>query len=106
MKIIKYLGGPLIIAFLAFVCQIIDQKFGGSVGLGTTWGWLAFQSWAAYFIAGCTVKGGVKAFAAYIVGMIASNIITKNKEPEVQTPLPTETANTDEPNIAKTNYAP
>ncbi|MEG0453043.1 MAG: DUF1097 domain-containing protein [Coprobacillus sp.] len=72
MKIIKYLGGPLIIAFLAFVCQIIDQKFGGSVGLGTTWGWLAFQSWAAYFIAGCTVKGGVKAFAAYIVGMIAS----------------------------------
>ena len=72
MKIIKYLGGPLIIAILAFVCQIVDQLYGGKVGIGHSFGWLAFQAWAAYFIAGCTVKGGVKAFAAYIVGMVAS----------------------------------
>lgn len=72
MKILKYLGGPLIIATLAFICQIVDQVVGPMMPIGSTYGWVAFQAWAAYFIAGCTVKGGVKAFAAYIVGMIAS----------------------------------
>lgn len=72
MKIMKYLGGPLIIAILAFICQAVDQILGPMMPIGPTFGWLSFQAWAAYFIAGCTVKGGVKAFAAYIVGMVAS----------------------------------
>lgn len=72
MKIMKYLGGPLIIAILAFICQIIDQILGPKMPIGSTYGWVAFQAWAAYFIAGCNVKGGIKAFAAYIVGMVAS----------------------------------
>lgn len=72
MKIIKYLGGPLVIATLALICQVVDQILGPMMPIGTTYGWVAFQAWAAYFIAGCTVKGGVKAFAAYIVGMVAS----------------------------------
>lgn len=72
MKIVKYLGGPLIIAILAFICQIVDQLIGTSMPIGFSFGWVAFQAWAAYFIAGCTPKGGLKAFAAYLVGMIAS----------------------------------
>lgn len=72
MKIIKYLGGPLIIAILAFICQGVDQVLGPKMPIGPTFGWVAFQAWAAYFIAGCNVKGGIKAFAAYMVGMIAS----------------------------------
>lgn len=72
MKLIKYLGGPLIIAILAFICQIVDQLVGPMMPIGIGFGWVAFQAWASYFIAGCTVKGGVKAFAAYIVGMVAS----------------------------------
>ncbi len=72
MKILKYLGGPLIIAILAFICQIVDQVLGPMMPIGPTFGWVAFQAWAAYFIAGCDIKGGVKAFAAYIVGMVAS----------------------------------
>lgn len=72
MKTLKYLGGPLIIAILALVCQVFDQVVGPMMSIGTTFGWVAFQAWASYFIAGCTVKGGIKAFAAYIVGMVAS----------------------------------
>ena len=72
MKIIKYLGGPLIIAILALICQIVDQIIGPMMPIGASFGWVAFQAWAAYFIAGCTVKGGVKAFWAYVVGIVAS----------------------------------
>ncbi|MEG0403680.1 MAG: DUF1097 domain-containing protein [Anaerorhabdus sp.] len=72
MKLVKYLGGPLIIAILAFICQIVDQLLGPTMPIGIGFGWIAFQAWAAYFIAGCTPKGGVKAFAAYVVGMVAS----------------------------------
>ncbi|MEG0360914.1 MAG: DUF1097 domain-containing protein [Longicatena sp.] len=72
MKIIKYLGGPLIIAVLALICQVTDQLLGPKMPIGPTFGWVAFQAWASYFIAGCDVKGGIKAFAALITGMIAS----------------------------------
>lgn len=72
MKTIKYLGGPLIIAILAFICQIVDQTIAAKMPIGAGFGWVAFQAWASYFIAGCTVRGGVKAFLAYMVGMVAS----------------------------------
>ncbi|MEG0961570.1 MAG: DUF1097 domain-containing protein [Lachnospiraceae bacterium] len=75
MKIIKYLGGPLIIAILAFICQITDQVLGPMMPIGVGFGWVAFQAWASYFIAGCNVKGGIKAFAALVTGMIASMAI-------------------------------
>jgi len=34
--------------------------------------WIAFQAWAVYFLAGCTVKGGFKAFIGYASGIVAS----------------------------------
>lgn len=72
MKILKYLGGPAIIAVLAVLCQIVDQLIGGSFPIGTTFGWVAFQAWASYFIAGCTPRGGLKALLGYVVGIVAS----------------------------------
>ena len=75
MKIIKYLGGPLIVAILACICQIIDQTIGPMMPIGAGFGWVAFQAWASYFICGCNVEGGIKAFFAYIAGIVASILI-------------------------------
>ena len=43
----------------------------GNVGFS----WISFQSWAVYFLAGCTVRGGIKAFIAYAIGIAASIVI-------------------------------
>lgn len=65
---------PIIIGVLAFGIQVLDQLLApymppaGNVGFS----WICFQSWAVYFFSGCTVKGGVKAFISYGVGMVAS----------------------------------
>lgn len=34
--------------------------------------WVSFQAWAMYFLAGCTLKGGVKVMLAYFAGAVAS----------------------------------
>ncbi|MCP4376831.1 MAG: DUF1097 domain-containing protein, partial [bacterium] len=34
--------------------------------------WVAFQTWAMYFMAGCTIQGGVKVLLGYIGGITAS----------------------------------
>jgi len=36
------------------------------------WTWVAFQAWAMYFMAGCTIKTGVKTFLGYFAGGVAS----------------------------------
>jgi hypothetical protein len=71
-----YFGGPLIIAILASLMQVIDQLLTSNTVLGQLFpggaGWIAFQAWAAYFLGGCTPKGGVKAFIAYLAGIVIS----------------------------------
>ena len=77
MKLQKYVYFPLIVGGLAFLIQIADQLLGpcvppdGNKGFG----WIAFQSWAVYFLAGGNIKGGIKAFLGYAIGIIASMII-------------------------------
>ncbi|WP_105616569.1 DUF1097 domain-containing protein [Vallitalea okinawensis] len=77
MKFSKFIVIPIIIAFLAFTIQIVDQLLSplvppaGNIGFG----WIAFQAWAMYFIAGCNIKGGVKTFLGYVSGIIASILI-------------------------------
>jgi hypothetical protein len=34
--------------------------------------WVAFQAWAMYFMAGCTLKNGVKVMLGYLGGAVAS----------------------------------
>jgi hypothetical protein len=36
------------------------------------WTWISFQAWAMYFLAGCTLKGGVKVWLGYLAGAVAS----------------------------------
>jgi hypothetical protein len=68
---------PIIIGVLAFGIQLLDQLLSpfmppaGNVGFS----WICFQSWAVYFFSGCTLKGGVKAFISYGLGIIASILI-------------------------------
>ena len=67
----------MIVAALAFTIQIVDQKVCGMVppAGNVGFGWIAFQAWAMYFMAGCDIKGGVKTFIGYINGIIASILI-------------------------------
>ncbi|MBL4560741.1 MAG: DUF1097 domain-containing protein [Labilibaculum sp.] len=74
MSITKFAIIPLMIALLAGTIQIVDQVLHlqvepvGNVGFG----WIAFQAWAMYFMAGCDLKGGLKTLLGYIVGIAAS----------------------------------
>jgi hypothetical protein len=73
----KFIIIPIIIATLAFTIQIVDQLLSplvppaGNFGFG----WIAFQAWAMYFLAGCDIKGGIKTFLGYGSGIIASILI-------------------------------
>jgi hypothetical protein len=74
MKFSQFIFIPVIVAFLAFTIQIVDQlaapmmPIEGNVGFG----WIAFIAWAMYFMAGCTHQGGQKTLFGYIAGIIAS----------------------------------
>ncbi|MDR3060757.1 MAG: DUF1097 domain-containing protein [Dysgonamonadaceae bacterium] len=73
----KFVMIPVIIGILAFLIQALDQILSphmspeGNVGFS----WISFQSWAVYFLAGCNLKGGIKAFLAYVVGIGGSILI-------------------------------
>ena len=51
MKFSKYVVGPIIVAALATIMQIIDQWLSANTIVGTLLAgggsWIAFQSWAA-----------------------------------------------------------
>lgn len=74
MNFKKFIIIPILIALLAGSIQIVDQLLHlkvepiGNVGFG----WIAFQAWAMYFLAGCDLKGGLRTFLGYVVGIIAS----------------------------------
>jgi hypothetical protein len=73
----KFVMIPVIIGILAFLIQALDQWLSpmmepaGNKGFS----WISFQSWAVYFLAGCSIKGGIKAFLAYASGIGASVLI-------------------------------
>lgn len=70
----KYLPIALFIGVQAFLIQIVDQLLHTAMpptGNGG-FGWIAFQAWAVYFLAGGTVKGGVRGLIGYVIGMVAS----------------------------------
>ena len=69
----KYLPIALFIGLQAAALQAIDQSLCASVApLVAGGGWISFQSWAMYFLAGCTPKGGLRALIGYVIGMAAS----------------------------------
>lgn len=69
----KYLPIAIFIGVQAALLQVIDQLICGSISpIVYGGGWIAFQAWAVYFMAGCTPKDGVRALIGYVLGMVAS----------------------------------
>lgn len=77
MSLKKFWVIPLIIGVLACLIQAVDQLLMPHVcPVGNKgFSWIAFQSWATYFLAGCNLRGGVKTFLAYAVGIGGSILI-------------------------------
>jgi Protein of unknown function (DUF1097) len=77
MKFTKFFCIALLIGVFSGLIQVVDQLLSpyvfpvGNKGFG----WIAFMSSAVYGIAGSTVKGGVKAFIAYFLGISAASLI-------------------------------
>lgn len=77
MKNKQFIGIPLIVATLAFSFIVIDQLLSPTLspqGNGG-FGWISFQAWAVYFLAGCDVKGGIKALLGYATGVVMTILI-------------------------------
>jgi len=76
MKFSKYIVGPIIVAILAAIMQVIDQYLAANTIVGSLLkgggSWIGFAAWACYFLGGCCVKGGGKALIAWAVGILAS----------------------------------
>ncbi|WP_394244196.1 DUF1097 domain-containing protein [Vibrio astriarenae] len=73
MKFQQFIVIPIMVAFLAFTIQIIDQVIAPMLPIENVgFGWIAFIAWAMYFMAGCTLEGGKKVIFGYIAGIIAS----------------------------------
>ena len=69
----EYIVGPIIVAVIAMAVQVIDQtSILNILAIGAGFGWVSFQAWACYFLAGCTPKGGIRTFNSYLLGCIAS----------------------------------
>jgi hypothetical protein len=61
------------IAVLAFFLMLINFGSAKCANYGYFFViWVAFQAWAMYFMAGCTLQGGVKVMLGYTGGITAS----------------------------------
>jgi len=64
---------PVFIAVLAVALVMLAEP--SPLVIPFFWPWIAFQAWAMYFMAGCTIKGGVKVLLGYAAGAVASMAI-------------------------------
>lgn len=74
MSITKFCVFAVFVSFLAFTIQIVDQLLCGMVPPAGNFGfgWIAFQSWAMYFLAGCTLSGAKEVVVGYVGGIVAA----------------------------------
>ena len=77
MNFKKFIIIPVFIAFLAFTFILIDQLLSPHMPITDNkgFGWVTFQAWAMYFLAGCTLKGGLRTFLGYVMGILAAILI-------------------------------
>jgi len=73
----KFIVIPVFIAFLAAAFIVLDQVISPYMPIADNkgFGWVTFQAWAMYFLAGCTVKGGARTFLGYVLGVLSAIII-------------------------------
>jgi len=58
------------IALQALILVLLNAFVAKFAGVNAIW--IAFQAWAVYFLAGCTIRGGFKAWIGYATGIAAS----------------------------------
>jgi hypothetical protein len=77
MNFKKFIIIPVFIAFLAFTFILVDQLISPYMPISDNkgFGWVTFQAWAMYFLAGCTLKGGLRTFLGYVMGILAAILI-------------------------------
>jgi hypothetical protein len=77
MDLKKFMVIPVLIAVLAASFIVVDQLLNPMMPISDKggFGWVTFQAWAVYFLAGGTFKGGVRTFFGYIMGIIAAILI-------------------------------
>jgi len=63
---------PIGIAVLAVLLVMLAPNPPSDKAVPHLWTWISFQAWAMYFLAGCTLKGGVKVMLGYLGGALAS----------------------------------
>jgi hypothetical protein len=75
----RFIVIPIFIAFLAFTFILIDQLISPYMPIAGNkgFGWVTFQAWAMYFLAGCTLKGGLRTLLGYVMGILAAILIIK-----------------------------
>lgn len=75
----KFIIIPVFIAFLAAGFIVLDQMISPYMPIADNkgFGWVTFQAWAMYFLAGCTVKGGARTFLGYVLGVLSAILIIK-----------------------------
>ena len=73
----KFIVIPVFIAFLAAGFIVLDQVISPYMPIADNkgFGWVTFQAWAMYFMAGCTVKGGARTFLGYVLGVLSAILI-------------------------------
>lgn len=73
----KFIVIPVFIAFLAAAFIVIDQVLKPFMPIADNkgFGWVTFQAWAMYFLAGGTVKGGARTFLGYALGILSAILI-------------------------------
>ena len=80
MTFSKFIVFPIFVAFQAASLMLIAPyiKIGPeSIGGPALLAWISFQSWAMYFLGGCTLKMAGKTVIGYLCGIIASVAIFK-----------------------------
>jgi hypothetical protein len=74
MTVKKFLPIALFVGIQASLIQVVDQLLAPVVYVlpNNGFGWIAFQAWAMYFLAGADIKGAIKSLGGYLVGIVAS----------------------------------
>lgn len=68
----QFFGFAFFVGIQGAVAQIVDNLIVGSGILpdgAVGFSWVAFLAWATYFLMGCDIKGGIKAFLCFAVGI-------------------------------------
>lgn len=77
MKKSTYFIFAVYVGIQSFLLQLVDQLIGSKIVDGGHSGFVfvAFQAWALYFLLGSSLKGGVKGFCGYALGIIFAVIM-------------------------------